>query len=437
MRLAKFPPCHFAAVSKSRKQENGFPFFPAICSSITDEGGSPLTIESTGQLEITGQSGMNSTWNANLTINGLLQFDNAGNIPPPNAPYFQWTGGSISGAQSGTNPWGIYVCGGDTWSCQQNALNLGVTMNIALDALHQQNQTAESTLSISGTGNNQLTGNLILKNNANINIDYDGGMALLNETNSAKVGGIAVDDQNSTSTVTVYSGGTVVHGGDQNGQTLLMQPLVVLNGGTWSETSQWGPSSINFSCQAAAAQNDDGAVQLSHGGALKLSNKASVTAGNGITVNNGGTVQVNALAGGTAQVTITGNVYDNLGGNLQIGYNGNGWAALTVNGNVDIEDGGLTMWVQFDQNGNLSNYDRLSVFGQFAVSAQQSEWSTSLNITTLLTNNVQPIKGQVINLVTATTTKTALPPNAFRVFNYTGYTYASDVMTATGYQLTT
>ncbi len=60
---------------------------------------------------------------------------------------------------------------------------------------------------------------------------------------------------------------------------------------------------------------------------------------------------------------------DEFGGNIQIGdaVNAGKWAALTVNGNVDIENGMLTVWVMFDGNGNLSGYDRMSVFGQFAV----------------------------------------------------------------------
>lgn len=409
----------------------------AQASTITDNNGLPLIIQTQGSLELTGNSKQSSLWNADLTMNGVMEADD----PNTTGNKVFWTGGNIHGVQTGSNPWGIYISGGASFFAYQKAQNLGVTMYVGMDQVNggvPQNVLSYLNVSDAAAGN-QLQQNLSLNNNANINIERFGQMNLNQNNNSVNAGGIVVD-QPATSTSTIEDQGWVYHDGDKAGQPLQIQPQVAIYGGFWIETGKNGPAtSINFTSQGGFPYSVTIAQGIANNGSgiLNLGNGVSVIASRGIWLQNGGQISIPTVKGvALSHATIDASIFDGNGGWINIGdtLNAGAYASLTVNGNLDIESGGLFAVVGFDQNGNVSGFSRLSVAGVFSVDAVNLQNST-LEISTVLTNNVKPVTGQVINIVTATRTNTSKNPPTPAFDNLPlGY---KALLTATGYQLTT
>jgi hypothetical protein len=363
----------------------------AVCASLTDLSGTSLTINAGSSLDVTGQSTATSTWgdlnNApTLTVNGKFQLDNLGT----NVGKLEWQNGNINGTGS------VYLANGAQFFVELSASNLTPNLFVGEDGINNKNQSVVSIFAVSQpkVSGGAMTGNLAI--GSSITIDRMGLMEFDGDTNQNAAGGIVYAAGNTTGIISVA--GTVQGKADSGGQVLTVQPQVSIQfDGQW-----WEGTNEKMKFTFTDAQNDPSVTVFGLGGSLNLQNGANIAVTDPLLLS-GGSLIVPSTAGTTTTATVQGNINDD--GDIQIG-DAKGLAKLNVDpfgagtGNVDIETGGLTTYVTFN-NGALTA-SLLNVSGQFAIDIGNNP-NSFLTVTTTVNGNAPP-PGTNVQLVSAGST---------------------------------
>jgi hypothetical protein len=324
-------------------------------NGLTIAGNVPIFMMQSGTLNLKG-----SSW---LALSDL-------NLSPNGDPKAVWSGGDLS--KNGDVNAKIYVYNRSEWVIKADALNLGATIILGQSKTGADSPATVDLATTDGQGN--LSSNLTLYKNANINVMPQGFLNLNQTVNSDTKGGIV---NGAGSTGTIDNKGTINRKvADPNAARYLTIGPKVTNSDAGATFFQDKNTKVNFA----------GGFDLNAGQYKKIKgadNKGDVNVNGGqITLRDDGT-------GGAWDVYFSGNVYV-LSGTIDFGGTGGGYGTMHVTGDFSALSGAS---VNLRVDGSTSeNCDNIQVDGTATV---------TLPTVNVNTQNSSPTSGYTYTFLSA------------------------------------